>query len=326
MKAQWIITAAAAALLAACSQPEQEPAEPEAETGAQEAPAEAEADAEAEAGAETMLAGDPDAPAENAEIESSGDVLDAVLAHPRRDADRIRDEFRNPGETLRFFEVEPTHTVVEALPGGGWYSRILVPYTQEQGRYLAINYPMAVYEEIFGDRLDEDLRARLEGWEESFPIQSAEWGGFANGAFRFGAVPEEFAGQADRVLYIRALHNMARTGNLDVAVNDAFTLLKPGGMVGVVQHRAPADETDERADGNRGYLRQADVIDAFEAGGFEFVAASDLNANPFDTADYDVGVWALPPSNRGDEGEEDIPPLQSIGESDRMTLKFRKPE
>ena len=314
MKAQWIMTAAAAALLAACSQPEQQPAAPEAETAADEAPAEA------------APAPEPEAPAETAEAEPSGDALDAVLAHARRDADRIRDEFRHPGETLRFFEVEPNHTVVEALPGGGWYSRILVPYTHDEGRYLAINYPMAVFEQIFGDRLNDDLRARLEGWEESFPIQTAEWGGFANGAFRFGAAPEEFAGQADRVLYIRALHNMARTGNLDMAVNDAFTLLKPGGMVGVVQHRAPVDETDERADGNRGYLRQADVIDAFEAAGFELVAASDINANPFDTADYEVGVWALPPSNRGDADEEDIPPLQSIGESDRMTLKFRKPE
>jgi predicted methyltransferase len=315
MKAQWFIAVAAVALLAACSQPEEEPpAQPEAETAATEIPVEA------------APAAEPETETETAQAEPAGDALDAVLADARRDDDRIRDEFRNPGETLRFFEVEPNHTVVEALPGGGWYSRILVPYTQEEGRYLAINYPMAVYEQIFGDRLNDDLRARLEGWEESFPIQTAEWGGFANGAFRFGAVPEEFAGQADRVLYIRALHNMARTGNLEVAVNDAFTLLKPGGMVGVVQHRAPADETDERADGNRGYLRQADVIDAFEAAGFELVAASDINANPFDTADYDVGVWALPPSNRGDADEEDIPPLQSIGESDRMTLKFRKPE
>ncbi len=313
MKALFATTALSAVLLAACGQPA---AEPEAEVDAG-------ADAAAETPADAVQDAEPEAPAEPA---LEGDALDAVLAHARRDADRARDEFRHPGETLRFFEVEPNHTVVEALPGGGWYSRILVPYTQDEGRYLAINYPMPVYEQIFGDRLNDGLRARLEGWEESFPIQSAEWGGFADGAFRFGGVPEEFVGQADRVLYIRALHNMARTGNLDVAVNDAYALLRPGGLVGVVQHRAPYDEVDERADGNRGYLRQADVIDAFEAAGFELVAASDINANPFDTADYDVGVWALPPSNRGDADEEDIPPLQSVGESDRMTLKFRKPE
>ena len=317
MKALFATTALSAVLLAACGQPAAEP-EVEIEDAAQAA---------AETPAEAAPEAEPDvAPIETAEAELEGDALDAVLADPRRDADRARDEFRNPGETLRFFEVEPGHTVVEALPGGGWYSRILAPYTQGEGRYLAVNYPMPVFEQIFGDRLNDDLRARLEGWEESFPVRAAEWGGSADGMFRFGAAPEDYLGQVDRVLYIRALHNMARTGNLDMAVNDAFALLKPGGMVGVVQHRAPQDEVDDRADGNRGYLREADVIDAFEAAGFELVATSDINANPADMADYDVGVWALPPSNRGDTDEEDVPPLQSVGESDRMTLKFRKPE
>lgn len=313
MKSLWL-TAAAAALLAACAEPAPEPAEETSSAAAdmsEAAPAES-ADMD---GAEPAMA----------DMAEDTDALAAVLADPRREADMGRDGFRNPAETLAFFEVEPGHAVVEALPGGGWYTRILAPYVAENGQYMAINYPMAVYEDLFADMNDE-TRTRLEGWETAFGPQVAAFGGELDGAFRFGAVPAEAAGQADRVLYIRALHNMARTGRLDMAVQDAFTLLAPGGMVGVVQHRAPADETDERADGSRGYLREADVIAAFEAAGFELAATSEINANPADSADYDIGVWALPPTNGGDSDEEDVAPLQSVGESDRMTLNFRKPE
>lgn len=252
-------------------------------------------------------------------------LLEDVLAHPRREDDRARDPYRHPAETLAFFEVEPTHAVVEALPGGGWYGRILAPYVAEAGQYMAINYPMDVYEQLFGDRLqDETFRARLEGWETSFPDQVTEWGGEAAGAFRFGGVPAEFEGAADRVLYIRALHNLARFDRLDGAAADAFALLRPGGVVGVVQHRAPADETDARADGSRGYLREADVIAAFEAAGFVLEASSDINANPADPANHEIGVWTLPPTLA--LGEENRDAYIAIGETDRMTLKFRKPE
>lgn len=320
MKSLFITTTALSAfLLAACG----EPAEDAAPTDAPETP-EAAVEAPAEAPAEPAPA-EP-APAEEPVAEAPAmDLLDTVLADARRDGDRARDQFRNPAETLRFFEVEPNHTVVDALPGGGWYSRILAPYTEAEGRYMGVNYSMEVFDQLFGDSLTDERRASLAAWEQEFMARD-DFGGAVDGAFRFGGVPAEFEGQADRVLYIRALHNMARTGNLEVAVADAFTLLKPGGIAGVVQHRAPADETDERADGNRAYLRQADVIAAFEAGGFELVETSEINANPNDTADYDIGVWALPPSNAGDSEGEDVPPLQSVGESDRMTLKFRKPE
>jgi predicted methyltransferase len=325
MKALWITTAATAVLMAACTEPA-----PEADEGGA-APAETEmADgAEDAAAGEAMDAGE-DAMAEDAMVEdeaaeADSDPLAAVLADPRREADMARDSFRNPAATLEFFEVEPGHTVVEALPGGGWYTRILAPYLAGEGQYMAINYSMAVYEDLFAEMNDE-TRARLEGWEDTFGARVEEFGGEASGLFRFGEVPMEARGQADRVLYIRALHNMARTGRLDVAAQDAFTLLKPGGILGVVQHRAPADEADERADGNRGYLREADVVAAMEAAGFELVEAAEINANPNDTADHEIGVWALPPTNAGDSEEQDVPPLQSVGESDRMTLKFRKPE
>lgn len=309
MKTAWIASAAVAVLLAACAQPE----------GADETP---EVDAPAEPVEEPVTP-----PVE--EPAAGGDEVSAlqmVLSHERRDGDRARDQFRNPGETLTFFEVEPDHAVVEALPGGGWYTRVLAPYVAESGQYMGINYPMDLYEELFGERLTDEARTRLAGWEESFPAQVEGFGGSVAGAFRFGELSEDAAGQADRVLYIRALHNLARSGRLEQSVSDAFTLLKPGGMVGVVQHRANADASDEYADGSNGYMREADIIAAFEAGGFELVGSSDINANPNDTADHQQGVWGLPPTNGGDSEEEDVAPLQSVGESDRMTLKFRKPE
>jgi len=258
------------------------------------------------------------------EVDASMDApsLEQVLADPRREDDRARDQYRNPAETLEFFGVEADDTVVEALPGGGWYGRILAPWLAAEGEYYGLNYPMSVFEQLFPN-ISEEQRANLEGWEASFPGVAAEWGGPAQGGYTFGSIPESAAGSADVVLYIRALHNLARFGMLDTAVDDAWTLLEPCGVVGVVQHRAPADETDERADGSRGYLREADVIAAFEARGFVLDASSDINANPNDTADYEMGVWMLPPSVGG--GEDTREAMQAIGESDRMTLRFVKP-
>ena len=257
------------------------------------------------------------------ETSTGATSLDEVLSDPRREADRARDQWRNPRETLEFFQVEADDTVVEALPGGGWYGRILAPWLAADGQYYGLNYPMSVFEQLFPNMNDEQ-RTRLEGWEAGFPAAASEWGGPAQGGYTFGSIPESAAGSADVVLYIRALHNMARFGQLDVAVNDAWTLLKSGGVVGVVQHRAPADETDERADGSRGYLREADVIAAFEARGFVLEASSEINANPNDPADHEIGVWALPPSLRVDNDEQRAANT-AIGETDRMTLRFRKP-
>ncbi|MCC5995310.1 MAG: class I SAM-dependent methyltransferase [Oceanicaulis sp.] len=316
MKPIWLTTIAAAALLAACADPAADPADPAEESGLEDAAEDA----------ESMLEGAADAADDLAD--AAGDVLDetaasaalaAVLADARRDNDRARDVWRNPAETLAFFDVQPDHTVVEALPGGGWYTRILLPYTEVAGRFIAINYPMSVLEAIFGDRMTDERRAAAAGLEDTFPVQASEWGGTVDGMARFGAVPAEMAGTADRVLYIRALHNMARTGNLDMAVDDAWTLLAPGGVVGVVQHRAPADEADDRADGSRGYMREADMIAAFEARGFVFEGSSEINANPNDPADADGGVWTRMPSSDSEEA-------RAIGETDRMTLRFRKPD
>ena len=125
---------------------------------------------------------------------------------------------------------------------------------------------------------------------------------------------------ADAVLFFRAVHGLVRTGRAEEVLGEVYTVLNPGGVVGVVQHRAKADAPDDYADGSNGYLRQADVIAMFENAGFEFEEASEVNANPTDPANHDGGVWNLLPVGRG--GED----LHYIGESDRMTLRFRKPE
>jgi predicted methyltransferase len=248
--------------------------------------------------------------------------MEAVIADPRRDEDRARDAWRNPKETLEFFGIEPNMTVVEALPGGGWYTRVLLPYVHNDGSYIAMNYPMPVFEKLFGDGLTDERRAELALWEETFIAQGPDFGpedAVIDGAIRFSEVPDEMAGAADAVVYIRALHNLARFGMLNTAAQDAFKLLKSGGVVGVVQHRAKTDAAADYVDGSKGYLKEADVIAAFEAAGFEFEESSEINANPNDPADHEIGVWAMPPRGAGGEATAEL------GESDRMTLRFRKP-
>ena len=258
---------------------------------------------------------------------SASDVVDtakleAVLADPRRDNDRGRDASRHPAETIAFFGIGPTDTVVEALPGGGWYRRVLLPYLTSDGQYMAVNYPV----ELWGDRLSEERREAVANWPQTYPVDALEdapEGAKVAAAFVFGSVPEEIKGTVDHVVYIRALHHLSYTGWLDDAIKDTFDMLKPGGVVGIVQHRAKADAPEDYSTGTKGYLKEADVIAAFEAGGFKLEGSSGINANPKDTADYEGGVWTLPPSLRGEDEDKDK--YVEIGESDRMTLKFVKP-
>lgn len=279
-------------------------------------------------GAETAADSDmgADVAASPPEVADGFSGLDQVLADPRRDEDRARDATRKPQQTIEFFQVEADHAVVEALPGGGWYTRILLPYVTPNGRYMAINYPVDVYEQIMGGRMTEQMRSRMQSWAETFAdqaLKTAPEGAEVAGAFHFGAVPDDAAGQADAVLLIRALHNMARTGRLSMAVEDVYRLLKPGGVAGVIQHRAKADAPDDYANGSKGYLKESTVIDAFLAAGFQLEARSEMHANPRDPANHEAGVWTLPPSLR--LGDEDRDKFVAIGESDRMTLRFRKP-
>lgn len=246
----------------------------------------------------------------------SAPALAAALANANRDADRPRDQFRHPAETLAFFQVEPGMKVGEYAPGGGWYSRVLGNYLSAQGTLVGLFFTPE--EGVFDERAREGIRNAAAG----YPAQVEGWTGRAVAGTRgltLDAISDADRGSLDRVLVIRMLHNMTQRNFADSELKALRGLLKPDGMLGVVQHRAKADAPGDYADGSKGYLRQKDVIGLVEAAGFELVAASEINANPRDTADHPQGVWEMKPSWRTKRAE-----LENAGESDRMTLLFRK--
>ncbi|MDX1569016.1 MAG: methyltransferase [Xanthomonadales bacterium] len=244
---------------------------------------------------------------------------------------QARYAFRNPVKTLEFFGIEPGMTVLEALPGGGWYTRILVPYLGADGKLIEADYSMDMWPRF--SFVGEEFLAERANWVRDWTEQARAWQGEDGAeieAFVFGSMPEHLAGTADAVLFIRALHNLARfeeVGSyLSTALAEAYEILKPGGIVGVVQHEARVDMPDDWADGSRGYLKKSFLIERFEAAGFEFVAEADFNANPKDRPTVDDIVWRLPPSlATSGENPELRAEMEAIGESNRMTLKFRKP-
>ncbi|RJY09802.1 class I SAM-dependent methyltransferase [Aurantiacibacter aquimixticola] len=238
--------------------------------------------------------------------------LAEVLAMDHRDEDRARDQYRHPAETLAFFQVEPEMAVAEYGPGGGWYTRVLAPWISPHGKYIAFQRP-------------SDPREDGTTWPQRFISAVVEAGLADDGyvtAIESDAIPEDVAGTVDRVLIFRSIHGLLNGNLADSELRAIRTLLADDGMVGVVQHRAPETASYEDSNGSRGYLRQSDVIRLFELNGFELAAASEINANPNDTADYEGGVWTLPPVLR--LGDEDRERYMAIGESDRMTLLFRK--
>ena len=242
---------------------------------------------------------------------------------------KARHQYRNPQKTLEFFKIKPGMTVVEVLPGGGWYSKILLPLLGSKGTLIGADYPLTLWNN-FSFMTPERLEAK-KSWVPSWIKDAHSWrtddSALVN-AFQFANMPESFNDSADAVLFIRALHNLNRfnekSGYLDTALKESFNVLKPGGIVGVVQHQAREDRSDEWADGNNGYLKQSFVMKKMAEHGFEFVASSDINANPKDLAKEGDKVWRLPPSLRSDDPEVKAA-MQAIGESNRMTLLFKKP-
>jgi len=261
---------------------------------------------------------------------SAAAKLAAVLAEQPEEV-QARYPSRHPQETLEFFGVVPGKTVVEALPGGGWYTKILLPYLGQEGSLVGADYSGDMYP-LFGFFSEEQLKKK-ETWVDSFTADATQWGGDDGApvsAFVFGLMPEEMKGTADTVLFIRALHNLARFeskgGFLTAALKDAYDILKPGGTVGVVQHMAPDEMSDEWADGSHGYLKKSFVIARMQDAGFEFVAGSDINLNEKDQPGEEDIVWRLPPSLATSRDNPELKAeMQAIGESNRMTLKFRKP-
>ena len=274
-------------------------------------------------------------PAADAETGSGSAVEAATLADilaAQPDAAKARYEYRHPQETIEFFGIEPGMTVVEALPGGAWYTRILLPWLGEGGRLIGADYSLDMYP-YFGFATEEFLAEQAK-WTTNFiawGIDLAGENGASVAAFHFGSMPDRLAGTADVVFMVRALHNLARfedeDGFLTEALGEAFAVLKPGGTLGIVQHHARDDMSDEFADGSRGYLKKDFVIAVVEKAGFEFVAESDINANPKDQPSEDDMVWRLPPTlGTSADNPELRAELEAIGESNRMTLRFRKPE
>jgi predicted methyltransferase len=256
----------------------------------------------------------------------------ATLLDAQPEKVKARYQYRHPQETLEFFGIEPGMTVMEALPGGGWYSKILLPVLGNDGQLIGADYAPEMYAK-FGF-FDEAFMQSRETWIDDWTADAESWRGDDSAsvsAFVLGAPPDEMAGSTDAVLFIRALHNLARFeadgGYLTAALQDAFTMLKPGGIAGIVQHRSRDNMSDEWASGANGYLKQDFVIAQMEAAGFEFVSSSDVNLNNDDRPTEEEVVWRLPPSFDGSADDpEKRAAVQAIGESNRMTLKFIKPE
>lgn len=261
----------------------------------------------------------------------ANDALDAALA-AQSDDQKERYQYRNPKETLEFFDVKPGTTVAEALPGGGWYSKILMSYLGNEGELVGLDYSLALWPN-FGGFVDDAFMEKKKTWTVTWPEQARGWGDDSSAkvsAAVFGDVPESMNATVDTVLFIRAMHNIARFADkgdfLNEALADAFAMLKPGGTLGIVQHQALEDRPDDWANGSNGYLKKSFMIEAVRSAGFDYIGDSDINANPKDQAGEGDIVWRLPPSLRGaDEDEELEAKMTAIGESNRMTLKFRKP-
>ena len=255
------------------------------------------------------------------------DTLNAVLAS-RSDEDKVRDDARQPLETLTFFQIKPGMTIAEALPGGGWYTRILANYLGQDGTLYGVNYPDSLWP-MLSYASPEWIAERIAAYQ-NFTAKVATFtdNGITAQGFTFDTVPPEVEGTVDRVLLIRALHNLNRfqqkAGTRSQALAATHAMLKHDGLVGVVQHRAPATASKEWADGNKGYLNEVAVIAMFAEAGFALVAQSEINANPMDQPSGEDSVWRLSPSLRGSNDDEQREIMVAIGESDRMTLLFRK--
>ena len=228
-----------------------------------------------------------------------------------------RDRYRHPAQTLAFFGLKPDQTVIEITPGGGWYAEILAPYLRQRGHYIAaVVDPQAVPE---GRGRDYQAGARKQ-LEDRFAAAPAQFDKAAIVAYSPMAPVFGPPDSVDLVLTFRNVHNWRMAGQAEAMFKGFHAVLKPGGVLGVVEHRAKADVP---ADDKSGYVGQAQVIAMAEAAGFRLAGSSEVNANARDTKDHPNGVWTLPPSNRHDA--DDAARYQAIGESDRMTLRFVKP-
>ena len=249
-------------------------------------------------------------------VVSADAIRNAVESSHRSESFVVRDSQRHPVETLAAFQVESSNTVLEIWPGSGWYTEILAPVLKDNGRLIAAHFPTDTDINYYTTSRMNFVEKLAESPELYGKVELAQM------VPSQGVVGVE-AASVDRVLTFRNVHNWLRGGNEQKVFNSFFTVLKPGGLLGVVEHRA--NEGASREEMLRsGYMTQSYVIQLAESAGFELVEAFEINANALDTKDYDGGVWSLPPTLR--HGDEDREKYTAIGESDRMTLLFRRPE
>jgi len=246
-------------------------------------------------------------------------LLDQAIAGDHRDAkNKARDVYRHPKETLLFFGLEANMTVVEIWPGGGWYTEILAPVLRDKGRLYEAG--LALQSKATPDirrEIGREYLKKLAQYPEIYDkiiltqLQAPEHTTIAP------------PGSADMVLTFRNVHNWAKDGNAEATFKAFYVALKPGGTLGVTDHRAkPGTPLQEMI--RSGYVTEDYVIELARHAGFRLIAKSEINANPKDTKDYPKGVWTLPPTLR--LGDQDREKYLAIGESDRMTLKFVKPK
>ena len=260
----------------------------------------------------------PPPPRAAAVLAPSETAIDQVLAGDwRSQANKARDPYRHPRETLAFFGVRPDQRVIEIWPGGGWYAEVLAPLLRDRGSYTGVivdpasagdgkasaERNNAKLRELFARRGDVFDKAGLVEANSAAPVLGAP-------------------ASADVVLTFRNAHNWVMDGNEQAMFKAFFAVLKPGGTLGLVDHRARPDQPAAEMKSS-GYLPEAYVIALATAAGFELAGKSEINANPRDTKDYPDGVWTLPP--RLAKGDVDRAKYLAIGESDRMTLRFTKP-
>ena len=261
------------------------------------------------------------ADADAADRDAQTDPMDAILAGDWRDpANAARDAWRHPRETLAFFGVGPSQDIVEISPGGGWYTEILAPLARGKGSYTGvINDPAKAgserateYYTRNNQKLRDKLAARADVYGNATLLEIDP---------KAPVIGEPAS--ADVVLTFRNVHNWVNDGSEAAMFKAFFETLRPGGVLGVVEHRAAAGKTMEEVK-DSGYLPEDYVIGLATAAGFVLEEKSEINANPADTKDHPNGVWTLPPGNNHEEADK--AKYAAIGESDRMTLRFVKPQ
>lgn len=262
-----------------------------------------------------LVAGAMLAPAKAQDAEALIDR--AMTGSHRSDANKARDKYRHPKETLLFFGLKPDMTVVEVWPSAGWWTEMLAPVLKDGGQYYAAWFATQA------KGAPEFLKER----EKGFDVMLAGRPDLFGKVIKTALLAPEYVdiapkGSADMVLTFRNVHNWAKAGNADAMFKAFYDALKPGGILGVKDHRAKPDTPFEKQV-ETGYMTETWVIETAQRAGFKLENKSDINANPKDTKDHPSGVWTLPPTLR--LGDKDREKYLAIGESDRMTLKFVKP-